>query len=237
MVRTLFLIILVPTLFVGCSKTEPAGPKDSPTKATAAPGPAAKSKSDASAAAVVPFLEDALAAVTSGKSPARRDTRPYGCSVKYADRGAGTAVAAKLGEPAPDFELQDLDGKPVKLSSLRGQTIVLEWYNPQCPFVEYAYNEGPLRELAKQHGGHDQGGVVWLNINSSAPGKQGAGVELNRKFASQYKIAHPILLDESGDVGRAYGAKTTPHMYIIDASGTLVYRGGLDNAPFGKVES
>lgn len=146
---------------------------------------------------------------------------------------APASTVAEVGRPAPDFTLKDLDGKEIALSSFKGKTVVLEWFNPDCPFVRHAHGEGPLKDMAKRHAGK---GVVWLAINSGAPGKQGHGVERNRQARKEWAIDHPILLDEDGRVGRAYGAKTTPHMFVIDPAGTLVYAGGLDNAPLGRPE-
>lgn len=142
------------------------------------------------------------------------------------------AIAIAIGQPAPDFTLTDLDGNPVKLSDHRGKIVVLEWYNPDCPFVVYAHGEkGPLRALPKKW--TDQG-VVWLAINSNSRGTQGDGVERNRASVGEYGIHYPILLDEPGTVGRLYAAKNTPAMFVIDAAGTLVYQGAVDNAPMGK---
>lgn len=144
-----------------------------------------------------------------------------------------TAVA-KVGAPAPDFTLNDLDGRPHTLSSLRGKTVVLEWFNPGCPFVQHAHGPGgALESLAARSAA---GGVVWLAINSGAPGKQGHGVDVNRKAASDWKMDHPVLVDEAGKVGRAYGAATTPQMVVIDPAGTVVYAGAIDNRPLGKGE-
>ena len=143
------------------------------------------------------------------------------------------AMKATIGKPAPDFSLTDLDGKAVKLSDFKGKTVVLEWFNPGCPYVVAAYKEGPLKDMAMRA---QKDGVVWLAINSGAPGKEGAGAEANKKARTEWKMTAPILLDEKGEVGRMYEAKTTPHCYVIDAKGVLVYRGGLDNAPMGKAE-
>jgi peroxiredoxin len=143
------------------------------------------------------------------------------------------AAKAELGQPAPDFTLADLDGKTHALSQHRGKIVVLEWFNPQCPFVKYAHSEGPLRDMAARE---TAAGVVWIAVNSGAPGKQGAGVDNSREGAKTYGMTHPIVLDESGAVGRAYGATKTPHMFVVDEKGTLVYRGGLDNAPMGEVD-
>lgn len=148
-----------------------------------------------------------------------------------APRALGTA---KVGEKAPDFELSDLDGKPVKLSSFLGKTVVLEWFNPECPFVKNSHTKGSLVGTAEKH---QKQGVIWLAINSGAPGKQGTGVEKNREGKTSFGLTNPILLDESGSVGKAYGAKRTPHLYVIDPKGVLVYRGAIDNSPDGEGES
>jgi peroxiredoxin len=146
---------------------------------------------------------------------------------------AADPMPAALGKPAPDFTLNDTQGKPIKLSSLRGKTVVLEWFNPDCPFVKHAHGKGPLKDLAKRTA-NDK--LVWLTVNSNAPSKQGAGLERNRAAIDEYGIPNRVLLDESGKVGHAYGAIKTPHIFVIDAKGVLVYRGGLDNAPVGVVD-
>ncbi len=147
---------------------------------------------------------------------------------------AGTASAdnIKIGEPAPDFSLPDLDGNTVKLSDLQGKTVVLEWFNPGCPYVKYAHGDGPLSDLAAKSTEGEE--VVWLAINSSAVGKQGNGLDVNKAAAAEWKMSHPILLDEDGKVGRTYDAKTTPQMFIVDVAGKVAYAGALDNAPLGK---
>jgi len=120
----------------------------------------------------------------------------------------------------------------MKLSSLKGKTVVLEWFNPGCPFVQQSHGAGgALETLAASHPE-----VAWLAINSGAPGKEGSGRDPNKEAAANWKMSHPVLLDESGAAGHAYGAKTTPQMAIIDANGVLVYAGGVDNAPLGKVD-
>ena len=146
---------------------------------------------------------------------------------------AAESAPAALGKSAPDFTLHDTQGKPVKLSALRGKTVVLEWFNPDCPFVKHAHGKGPLKELAKRVS-NDK--LVWLTINSNAPNKQGAGLERNRAAIGEYGIQNRVLLDENGKVGHAYGAIKTPHIFVIDTKGVLVYRGGLDNAPIGVVD-
>ncbi len=153
---------------------------------------------------------------------------------KPAAHGAGEAKAALasavIGQPAPEFTLTDLDGTAHTLSQYRGKTVVLEWFNPQCPFVMHAHGEGPQRDMAAKETAQ---GVVWLSINSGGPGRQGHGVEANRAGVKAFAIANPVLLDEDGAVGHAYGAEKTPHMFVVSPEGTLVYRGGLDNAPMG----
>ena len=141
---------------------------------------------------------------------------------------------AAVGEPAPDFALKDLDGKELRLSALRGKTVVLEWFNPDCPFVRAAHTRGSLRDAARRHMAN---GVVWLAINSAAVGKQGYGVDENRAGQKRFGLTHPILLDESGEVGKRYGATNTPHMFVIDPGGKLVYAGAIDNSPDGEGES
>ncbi len=144
---------------------------------------------------------------------------------------ADASATAAIGQPAPDFTLPAADGSTVKLSEFRGKRVVLEWFNPECPFVKKAHDDGPLKDLAART---TATGVVWLAVNSGAAGKQGHGAEANQAAAKQWNLAHPILLDETGAVGHAYGASNTPHMYVIDEKGVLVYRGGLDNAPMGE---
>ena len=155
------------------------------------------------------------------------------CDGAFGASSAHAQAAAELGKPAPDFTLTDTEGKSVTLSALRGKTVVLEWFNPECPFVKFARGSGPLKSAPKRHASDK---LVWLTINSNAPGKQGAGLERNIAAKRDYDIGNRLLLDESGKVGRAYGAEKTPHMFVIDAKGVLVYRGGLDNAPIGKVD-
>lgn len=148
--------------------------------------------------------------------------------------GRGPERAAP-GAVAPDFELQDLAGKPVKLSAFVGKIVVLEWFNPGCPYVQRAHQKGSLRGTGSRWDADPD--VVWLAINSGAPGKQGHGVEANRAAVERFGIKYPVLLDESGAVGRKYGATNTPHMFVIDAKGVLVYAGAIDNSPDGEGES
>lgn len=137
---------------------------------------------------------------------------------------------AVVGKPAPDFKLMDTNGKGHALSELKGKVVVLEWNNPDCPFVKKHYSAGNMQELQKAYTGK---GVVWFMINSSAPGKQGNYPPEKLNEIAQANEAHPtaLLMDPDGSVGRKYGAKTTPHMFVIDQVGTLVYNGAIDDKP------
>jgi len=159
------------------------------------------------------------------------------CSRSQADAGVAMAAvpapqtasgSAEIGKIAPDFALQDLDGRTAHLADFMGKTVVLEWFNPQCPFVRMSHTKGSLKDAAARH---MKDGVVWLGIDSAAPGKQGYDVDAIREGATRFGLTHPILRDTSGTVGRAYGATNTPHMFIIDRAGTLVYAGAIDNSP------
>jgi peroxiredoxin len=147
---------------------------------------------------------------------------------------AAPVASAVLGKPAPDFTATGLDGKAVSLKDYRGKTVVLEWFNPGCPFVKKSHTVGSLVDTAARHA---KNGVVWLAINSGAPGKQGHGKEANLEAQKTFKMDHPILIDEAGSIGRTYGAERTPHIYIVDPNGVLVYRGAIDNSPDGERQS
>ena len=166
-------------------------------------------------------------------APASSQTPPA-APAHPSSASAASAASAEVGKPAPDFDLADLDGKHVKLKDLTGKTVVLEWFNPGCPFVKASHTKGSLRDAAKRATAQ---GVVWLAVNSGAPGKQGHGVQANRDGAAAFGISHPILVDESGTVGALYGATNTPHLFVIDAKGVLVYAGAVDNSPDGEGDS
>ncbi len=142
---------------------------------------------------------------------------------------AANAVAATIGQPAPAFELKDTSGKSVKLSDFKGKHVVLEWTNPGCPFVQKHYGAQNMQALQKEYTTKD---VVWLSVNSTA---KSAGdyldpSALNAKLVKEWSATPTaVLMDESGTAGRAYGAKTTPHMYVIDPAGKLVFAGGIDD--------
>jgi peroxiredoxin len=142
--------------------------------------------------------------------------------------GLISASETEIGKPAPDFTLTDSNGNEHSLSDYEGKFIVLEWINFGCPFVKKHYKSGNMQKLQKTYTGKD---VVWLTICSSAPGKQGnlPPEEINQELADYNTANTAYLIDESGEVGQLYGAKTTPHMYIINNEGVLVYAGGIDN--------
>jgi hypothetical protein len=141
-----------------------------------------------------------------------------------------SAAAPAVGQPAPNFRLADMNGRAVTLSDYRGKTVVLEWHNPGCPFVQKHYGSGNMQ---KAQAAAAQQGVVWLSINSGAPGKQGHMDAAAAKAMVGKVGAKPTayLLDPKGVVGKVYDAKTTPHMYVINPKGTLVYAGGIDDKP------
>jgi peroxiredoxin len=143
---------------------------------------------------------------------------------------APAVAQAVLGQPAPAFTLADGNGNSRSLADYAGKVIVLEWWNYECPFVGKHYGSGNMQRLQKEWTAK---GVVWLTISSSAPGKQGFvdGARAVALMKEKQGAPTAVLLDHDGKVGRAYGAKTTPHMYVIDARGVLVYVGGIDDKP------
>lgn len=139
-----------------------------------------------------------------------------------------TTQAAKVGSAAPDFTLTDSLGKPQKLSDYKGKFVVLEWTNHDCPFVHKHYDSGNMQKLQKTYTGK---GVVWFSIVTSAPGREGYETPQEANdLVKQYKAAPTaVLLDTKGGVGKLYGAKSTPHMFIVDPKGTLIYNGAIDD--------
>jgi len=138
------------------------------------------------------------------------------------------AAVPTVGQGAPDFTLKDANGKAVKLSDFRGKHVVLEWTNPGCPYVKKHYDSGNMPATQQEAVGK---GAVWLSINST---ETGSGDYLApAKLASWQKerkaAATAMLMDEEGSVGKAYGARTTPHLYIVDPQGKLIYAGGIDS--------
>jgi peroxiredoxin len=140
------------------------------------------------------------------------------------------AQQARIGEQAPDFTLTDSNGETHSLSDFAGKIVVLEWVNNGCPFVAKHYDTGNMQDLQEEL---TDEGVVWLSVCSSAPGKQGhmSADAVNEWLDDQGSNATAYLIDEDGEVGKRYGAKTTPHMYVIDADGALAYAGAIDDQP------
>jgi peroxiredoxin len=138
--------------------------------------------------------------------------------------------AATVGQPAPNFTLTGGDGKQHSLSDFAGKYVVLEWTNPQCPFVHKFYDSGTMQALQKAETAK---GVAWLRINSSAPGLDGyQTVSDVESYVKTNNVAATVtLLDPNGKVGHIYGARNTPQMFVIDPKGVLIYAGGIDNKP------
>lgn len=138
------------------------------------------------------------------------------------------AHAATVGQAAPPFEVKGVSGKTVRLADFRGKHVVLEWTNPGCPFVVKHYGAQNMQALQKEFTAK---GVVWLSVSSMAPGTTEylAPAALAAKYKAWGASASDLLIDESGAVGKAYAAKTTPHMFVVDPKGTLVYAGGIDD--------
>jgi peroxiredoxin len=144
---------------------------------------------------------------------------------------SSTLVASpRIGEAAPLFTLKDLQGKEYSLADLKGKFVVLEWVNFDCPFVGKHYGSGNMQKLQKEY---TEKGVTWLSICSSAEGKQGYFElpELKERIAEEKSVPTAYLIDESGEVGKKYEAKTTPHMFVINPEGILLYAGGIDDKP------
>lgn len=148
---------------------------------------------------------------------------------------ASQAGAVEVNQPAPNFTSKTADGATVTLDQLRGKTVVLEWTNDGCPYVKKHYSSKNMQGLQKDYTGQ---GIVWLQVISSPPGMQGyadgpRAISLNTDRGA---VPTKTLLDPEGKLGRLYGAQTTPHMYIVDAKGTLVYKGGIDSIASSRPE-
>ena len=140
----------------------------------------------------------------------------------------GIAGAALPGTAAPDFSVADAMGKPVKLSDYRGKFVVLEWTNPDCPFVRKHYSSRNMQDLQKEWGAKD---VVWLSVNSTRQGhyEYRDGPKMQEWMTSQGAAQKAILIDAKSEVGSAYAAKTTPHMFVISPEGKVLYNGAIDD--------
>lgn len=147
---------------------------------------------------------------------------------------AALASDAVIGQPAPAFTLTDWDGQERSLGEFAGKTVVLEWTNHECPFVVKHYRGENMPRQQSEAAADD---VVWLVINSSAPGLQGhVSADKAKSVQAEWNAAQTVyLFDTDGTVGRAYGAKTTPHMYIIDGDGILRYNGAIDSIPSANI--
>lgn len=182
-----------------------------------------------------PIPEPKAGHAHAGRSPLRRLAgRAAGAAlVLSALGGAALATAPQaradtsVGQPAPGFSLKDLSGRNVQLADYKGRTVVLEWHNPGCPFVQKHYDSGNLPSLQKKHAAD----VVWIAVNSTHAGhpdyRDAAGHAKYLKDKGAAQLTY--LLDTDGRVGMAYGARTTPQMFVIDKAGTLVYAGAIDS--------
>ncbi len=150
---------------------------------------------------------------------------------------SATAVRAtpSVGQPAPAFSLSDTAGKTVQLADFRGRHVVLEWVNPGCPYVRKHYSSANMQGTQKDVTAQ---GVVWLAINSTENASTDylAPAQMGRWMQGQQATATHTLMDEDGTVGKAYGARTTPHMYIVDPAGKLIYAGGINSVPSSRVD-
>ena len=168
-----------------------------------------------------------------------RDDRPGSkpSGWRYPALLAGTALATLIsaqaaavapGNPAPAFTLTTLDGKPVALADLKGKWVALEWTNPECPFVQKHYGSDNMQATQRAAAGKQ---VVWVQVNSTNPGHQDfkTAKQMNEWLLAMKASPTHAALDQSGAVGRAYGARTTPHMYLIDPAGQVVYNGAIDD--------
>ncbi len=145
------------------------------------------------------------------------------------------SAALGLGQTAPDKALSDVQGKPVRLSDYRGRHVVLEWNNPGCPFVRKHYRSGNMQALQAEARGQ---GVVWLTVNSTADGSADflTPQQMARWLAEQKATPSTALMDESGELGRAMGARSALHMFILNPRGALIYAGAIDSIPSAKAE-
>lgn len=148
--------------------------------------------------------------------------------IAFTSLSAVASAAPQVGEPAPAFEGTDTSGQRWSLETLKGQPVILEWTNHDCPYVKKHYETGNMQALQRDA---EAEGYVWLSVISSAPGKQGHVTAEEADTLTESRDAAPaaVLLDPEGKIGRAYEARTTPHMYLIDEEGVLLYMGGIDD--------
>jgi peroxiredoxin len=159
-----------------------------------------------------------------------KKSRRYVLGAGLAMALVSSAIAVRVGEPAPNFTATDSNGNAQRLSDYKGKFVVLEWHNQGCPFTKKHYDSGNMQRLQKEWTGK---GIVWFTVISSAPGKQGYVTASQENDYVKRINASPtaVLMDPQGALGHLYGAKTTPHMYIIDPSGNLIYNGAIDDHP------
>src|SRR5919108_261858 len=160
------------------------------------------------------------------------------CAMTIVILGAGMQFAtaqAPIGAAAPPFTLTDSNGRNLSLADFKGKTVVLEWTNHECPYVGKHYRGNNMQALQKKWTAQ---GVVWLSVISSGPGQDGhvSGAQANKLTTDRGAAPSAVLFDPSGNVGRAYGARTTPHMYVIGGDGKLAYMGGIADQPSARLE-
>jgi peroxiredoxin len=166
------------------------------------------------------------------KLPMRCTTILMGVSLAFAANGA---FAASAGQAAPDFTVTDSTGKPVHLADYKGKFVVLEWTNPECPFVRKHYDSANMQTLQKEWAAKD---VVWLSVNSTNQSsfEYKSGAQMNSWMRSQGAAQKAVLIDGDSATGRQYAAKTTPHMFVIDPKGQIVYAGAIDDKRSSRPE-
>lgn len=163
----------------------------------------------------------------SAEQARKGDESEEGAAAEQGDE-AEAAETATIGEPAPDFTLVDAEGNEHSLSDYRGKPVVLEWTNPECPYVQRHYEAETMSQLHELIGGKEK--VAWLAIDSTHDHTP----ERSKEWKDKHEIDRPILQDNEGNVGKMYGAKTTPHMFVVDKEGVLRYRGAIDDDPKGE---
>lgn len=215
--RFKWMMIVTLTLSVGalsaCENPE-AEPGESPAEATA---PESEAAETAEGTAVGTDEAARQAAAAQGEQEGAAPEKPI------------------VGEPAPDFTLVDEAGNSHTLSQYKGKTVVLEWFNIPCPYVNRHYDAGTFDSLLKEHGEANE--IVWLAIDSTHDNTPEDSQAWKAKTDEKREFSYPILQDPSGEVGRLYQAKTTPHMFVIDSAGILRYMGGIDDDPRGNSEA
>ncbi|MBW8308995.1 MAG: thioredoxin family protein [Candidatus Paracaedibacteraceae bacterium] len=164
-----------------------------------------------------------------------------GCSLLTAQatqdvaKTSGITTSLKIHQMAPDFEIKDIQKKVIKLSDLKGKLVVLEWTNPGCPFVKKHYESKNMQQLQEEYTAK---GVIWISVISSATGKEGYKTpdEAKAHVKTDGSHASHVILDADGKIGKAFGAKTTPHMFIINREGKIAYMGAIDDKPNAQRE-